>query len=570
MRRTIVIDVFFILLVFFSTFLTIDCFFNDKVIFTWYVCSVSALLSYLMLFVYKKHIIIDLDVVFVIVCVFVAYVFIRALFSDLISFRIFLPIIFLLLFCFFRSFQFDSKQYFDVVIVVICSLQSIYGIMQFLGILNKSSLFNAIGSFDNPAGYAICLSVGYSFCLVLIAKRATHHIMMLFLTVIIIIGVLISGSRAGVVTVTLITIIYILNRYKLFFLKNRKWILGIMVICTLLFVTLFMLKKDSAMGRVLIWKTSLSMIEKCPILGSGNGAFLAHYMEYQAKYFENNHDNRYELLADNVTHPFNEYLLLLIEYGIIGLLLLIVAIVLACMYVEIKSRVYVFPLLSVAIFSCFSYPLRYPFVVIIIAYCLSRLQAAKFKNMDQHIRMFFHYAVISFIITSVYYFINDVKFEYQWNRLQKLTDFGKTKEAVPLYAELTNNWRGNPLFLYNYGALLNSVGDFRESISIVNRCEKYFNDYDVQILLADNYLGMGQFDNAEKCYITASNMIPNRFIPLYKLMLLYESKGCKQKAVDMAVSIIDKKIKIPSGVVNQIRREAQELVDNSIEYSGLN
>lgn len=40
----------------------------------------------------------------------------------------------------------------------------------------------------------------------------------------------------------------------------------------------------------------------------------------QASYFEQNPNSHYLMLADNVFHPFNEYILFLIEYGIAGFL----------------------------------------------------------------------------------------------------------------------------------------------------------------------------------------------------------------------------------------------------------
>lgn len=89
---------------------------------------------------------------------------------------------------------------------------------------------------------------------------------------------------------------------------------------------LFFLKKDSAIGRILIWINSLEMILDYPILGSNSGSFLRNYMLYQADYFKLNPNSQYIMLADNVKHPFNEYLLLTIKYGIGGLLALIAVI----------------------------------------------------------------------------------------------------------------------------------------------------------------------------------------------------------------------------------------------------
>ncbi len=58
------------------------------------------------------------------------------------------------------------------------------------------------------------------------------------------------------------------------------------------------------------------MIKDKPIVGHGIGAFEAHYMEYQASYFERHPDSKYTMLADNVKHPFNEFLLVGVQLGV--------------------------------------------------------------------------------------------------------------------------------------------------------------------------------------------------------------------------------------------------------------
>ena len=44
----------------------------------------------------------------------------------------------------------------------------------------------------------------------------------------------------------------------------------------------------------------------------------ANYMLYQAKYLERCNSETFNLLADNATHPLNEYFLLTVNFGIIG------------------------------------------------------------------------------------------------------------------------------------------------------------------------------------------------------------------------------------------------------------
>ena len=66
---------------------------------------------------------------------------------------------------------------------------------------------------------------------------------------------------------------------------------------------------------------------------------------------------------------------------------------------------------------------------------------------------------------------------------------------------------------------------------------------------------------AEICYWQASYMCPNRFVPLYNLVKLYRQMSRDVEARDLAQQILDKKVKIPSGSINNIKREMRELLD---------
>ena len=93
----------------------------------------------------------------------------------------------------------------------------------------------------------------------------------------------------------------------------------ILVISVIGALLLYHQKQNSANGRLLIWKVSCEMIKDKPIFGHGYGAFKVKYMDYQADYFKNNPNSIFAILADNVKHPFNEYIKIAVEFGIISL-----------------------------------------------------------------------------------------------------------------------------------------------------------------------------------------------------------------------------------------------------------
>lgn len=320
---------------------------------------------------------------------------------------------------------------------------------------------------------------------------------------------------------------------------------------------LFYIKKNSALGRVLIWKNSLEMILDEPVLGHGSGSFLSKYMIYQANNFEYNQDSLFSELADNVSHPFSEYLFLTVEYGMIGLLILVFALILI-----IRSTKRVSPeilsLLSVAIFSCFSYSFRYAFVIVVVAYCLSDIKTD--KQIHYNLKPNLNYVLLVLCILCSTLLIKDIHFEYQWGKLAKRPFYIADHTFIEKMRVLYDQWNGNPYFLYNYGAMLNSLKRYDESNATFTECTMYLNDYDVQLLLADCYLQKENFDQAEKCFLLASNMCPNRFVPLYQLVHLYDRIGEKEKAYNLAEKITHKIVKIPSIKVQRIKNEMKEYV----------
>ena len=148
--------------------------------------------------------------------------------------------------------------------------------------------------------------------------------------------------------------------------------------------------------------------------------------------------------------------------------------------------------------------------------------------------------------------------EREWHRISCLSLNGRTEEVLTDYARLYPFMRENPLFLYNYGAELHVAGLWTASLSILTECVRGLNDMDVQMLLADNYSRLGEYDRAERHYRRAARMCPNRFMPLYRLVKLYGQTGRDAEARQLAGEIIVKPVKVPSFRVDRMKREMEK------------
>ena len=462
-------------------------------------------------------------------------------------------------------------------LVCIGIAQAVYGLGQYLHWANNiaSPNFRMSGSFDNPAGFAAALSVCFPFTLFLLHKKKLYwKITGIFASLLFIVAIILSESRTGIVTVTIISGIWDVktsNPECLKSLGNKTKIVGSATLVITILVGLYFLKKDSADGRLLIWQCSGQMIADKPLFGHGTGGFQKEYMLYQADYFRNHPESGYTMRADIVKHPFNEFILLFAEYGLVGgILFVFVAYLLIREYKKNKNNETFYPmltLLAIAVFACFSYPLKYPFVRLVLVFSAAIIMRNEPKcvcvsaSVVRLLKPLVLIALTGMIVLTGQLFYN----EYYWNKIARRSLAGETKEVLPEYARLYPWMRGNGLFLYNYAAELNYIGDWKKSNELMTECSKLYNDNDVQLILADNYQQLKQYEQAEQHLKLAYEMIPNRFIPLYRLVQLYKLQKREDDAQNLAKLIIRKPIKIPSYEIDAIKTEMKKIISSEID-----
>ncbi|WP_372775263.1 O-antigen ligase family protein [Mangrovibacterium sp.] len=459
---------------------------------------------------------------------------------------------------------------------IICFIQACYGISQFIGWLQPmNSNFEVTGSFGNPAGFAAVLAMGFPTGLYLFikAKKIERYAVVIGL-VVIAMAVFLSGSRTGVLAILISTLLFLLFQTSITgkFQKLKHYKLLIALSLTLISIGSFALyyqKKDSANGRFLIWKVSSEMIKDKPVLGQGYGAFQAKYMDYQAEYFKNNSDSKYAQLADNAKHPFNEFIKVAVEFGIV-VLIVVLTLFLFVLWKVIKSenenRGLVFSgLVSFLVFACFSYPLLYiPVWLILAFYLLALLPSKEIRIENTTVSIIARIIVVGACIFFLSHFTKQIQAEIKWKTIAMRSLRGNTEKMLPEYEKLyLTSLKRNSFFLYNYGAELNVANQYDKSIEILTECKNQFNDYDLQMLLADNYHKKGETEKAIKIYEHASNMVPCRFLPLYNLFEIYKETSQKDMAEMFAIEIINKKVKIPSNSVFYIQNEAKTFLNDS-------
>ena len=471
----------------------------------------------------------------------------------------------------FRSLTLKNKAVLKGVLLIV-SIQGIYGILQYFSMINSNHyIFPITGSFENPAGFAAVLSI--SFPLGLYCFTDAKYIKKYFCLIgllIIAAGVSLSGSRTGILAILLSTVIFFFFRFN-FIVKpkyNRYFQYGSVFFILILISAFFLLyhqNKDSANGRILIWKVSYTMFKDKPIIGHGYGSFRAKYMDYQASYFKNHPNSEFKQLADNVKHPFNEFIKIIVEFGVISFILFMglsfIVIWKGIKHNDDWSSLVLSGLTAFVIFAFFSYPLQYIAIWVLLGFYLLLLIPHKTIQIKRN-----KITIISrvFILTAcwicLFYTIRHIRAEIRWKEIAHNSLNGNTIKMLPEYEKLYPVLKNNPFFLYNYGAELNYAGKYKKSIRTLKECQKKFNDYDLQLLRADNYYHLGNIETALEIYKHASNMIPCRFWPIYKMFEIYKKKGKVNVAMKFAKEIMNKKVKIPSRTINIIKNEVTEYI----------
>lgn len=166
-----------------------------------------------------------------------------------------------------------DERFIENLILLATSYEIVLGLWQFSSGSSLHPLYRITGSFYNPGPYAAYVAMGLS---VVVARLATHnplvksdryikgvYLLLLFVGMMVL---AISGSR-GALLALLVVVVW---QYWQF-VRKYKWYVLLAIIavgCILLYA-----KFGSAMGRIVIWYLSLSLIAHHGMLGSGIGSF---------------------------------------------------------------------------------------------------------------------------------------------------------------------------------------------------------------------------------------------------------------------------------------------------------
>ena len=356
-------------------------------------------------------------------------------------------------------------------------------------------------------------------------------------------SIIINKNRTGAIIILIsITITIYLNYRKKLLIS---FLLVFSSIIALVAFYKYTDKTDSTNGRILILNISESILEENPMLGIGFNNFAKNYAEHQKEYFTTKRSTNQILVADDIKFSYNEFLQTAIELGIVGLILLLIAI----------KNIFIFP----AHLNTQQTYLKYYFLLTV---CLISLLTNPFRVIDTQITII---AISIFIIVTnnseikyayilnkklvlfiiLYMIINVAYKQYyllQWKNFIDQTKFKNHSEIFYGDKQLKNNSN----YLYYSSAELYLKKDYNNSILQTKKLLQIDNNSKIHLLLGNNYSKIRKSKEAIECFNTASLMNPKLLEPKYLIMNEYLKIGDTVSAKKTALEISKKAIKIRS------------------------
>ena len=430
--------------------------------------------------------------------------------------------------------------------------------------------FVVTGSFFNPGPCGIFLAGVFVLAVAMMKKgyrKVGINLMFVrYVTACVTFGVTLVAlvptmSRAGWIGALVGVMLLYRREIAAWVNTRRRWVIGGGIVGMIVVLMLFyLLKKDSANGRLFIWQNTVSAYWKTPLFGVGIDGFERAFAEAQHDYFEKEkvleQDNRHVEMAGVVESAFNEPLALFLLLGAVGG-------VLAAMVLFFKlQRLTAYSCVAVALLvaSFFSYTFYIPSIAIVFLFAVAQLP-------DRRVRGGRYVNVLMFGIMGIVVLFFDFRefgrreayrkwknnaVYYTWEDYQSVV-----KEYGKLYPVLKNDFK----FLFEYGHSLHKVGRYEESNIMLKRGIRHSADPMFWNIAGNNYLALKQYDQGMTAYLRAYYTCPNRVYPLYLLTKLEAERGDTTMMNYYGRILLGKRPKVPSLAVDEMKFEIRKMLD---------
>ena len=406
--------------------------------------------------------------------------------------------------------------------------EAVWGLLQVYGYEpSNHSLYALTGSFYNPGPYsgflAMCLPIALHEWLK--GRGIWKH---LALVALVLMGVVLpSGMSRSAWLAALVASVYVLavHHWKAV-CRYWKAVLAGLLLLVVLGIGAYHWKKDSADGRLLMWKIAFTEVI-VPWNGVGWEYVAGAYGEGQERYFASGKGTEQEEhVAGAPEYVFNEYLQVGLAWGMPAMFG-IVFLVIVCLKWGHESRQYGVcgGLLSLSVFAFSSYPFQF---------------------------MEFILAFLALLVACA------IGYRKKWVGALALV------LGIGIGAYLADNRpQKNARQMFEQAHALHKAGKWWASTELLKETMKVSSDAMVLNIIGKNFQAMGQPKVAEHWYVRSTHRLPNRIYPYYLLAKLYADHPDvfpKEKLEWAARMVQEKEPKVQSTAIRQMREEVKKLL----------
>lgn len=465
-------------------------------------------------------------------------------------------------------------------------IEAVWGLGQLYGFFPSSHfLFKTTGSFFNsgPYGGFIALMFPLALHFWLVFRKRNRILEYLFLAVGIVLLLVFPATLsrtawlAAIIGCLLVVLFDTKAIAKLKDFKKRHpgKVIPLAAIITVLFMGslygIFHLKKDSANGRLFMWKITALAIKESPVQGVGLGGFPAAYAQAQTDYFKSGKGSETEkLVAGSPEYAFNEYLRIFLEQGVFGgipFLLLTVLIIRSGIRNRQTGAAGSFLALSVFAFASYPYYL-WEFLIMWVllgSVCVSKTEKThreKTSKRHIHLPVLFLMAPVIGTLLCLKQLRPYYEAKKEWDKIRPLYTMKAYESINDEYEDLYTILNYDPKFVFEYAVTLNAVKRHAKADSVLARglqlsCDPMF--YNVK---GRNFHEMKKYKEAETCCLNSTYLLPERIYPYYLLTKLYADSANyqPQKMRQAARAVLEKEPKVHSTAIDEMRDEVRKIL----------
>ena len=494
------------------------------------------------------------------------------------------------------------QLFFLAVVVATGGIEAVSGMRQLHGFEGSNhSLFRLTGDFYNPGPYSGYLAIVLPVCLWMILewgkeKRAHSHASLRYLGwigLLAIIVVLPAGMSRTAWIAAAVSCGWVYWVQRIGWEKTKKYMDGnrtLTIVSSILILIsiagalagIYLLKKDSANGRLLLWKVTGQAIREQPWTGTGTGGFPAGYAEAQAEYFTSGKASETEMMvAGCPEYGFNEFLQIGLEQGLVGLMVFVLLLSYS-LFRGVKNRQAgaAGGILALMVFSLASYPLQLPefwvVLVVLMGVANSNTPVDADISVDANTpptpsregRKILSVTMIGILVICCGWIFWQQKGYYEgykkWNTLKMLYNSKAYEAAGEGYEKLVPLMGHKPELLFEAAQCLSKSERFEEANRLLERAMKLSGDPMIHYIAAKNEQSMGNYQKAENLLLHAIDMLPERIYPYYLLTKLYSEPTFFQedKFIKAADAVLKKEPKVKSTAIREMREEVKILIQN--------